>query len=282
VPVEKDGSAYFKVPTGLAVYFQALDENLMEIRRMRSHVEFKPGERRSCVGCHETKQYVPRVGRSGLALGRPPSQPKPPPWGDVALIDYQRMIQPIFDRHCVGCHGEKEPKKGLDLTASRDPFGFAQSYRSLFGIPRGVPTPLGEGYREAFPGLPLIEAAEDALYEAVKRRIYSPGGLLSLSNHMGGPEVTQPKEFGSHRSTLVLTLLNSETHRKAVKLGPGEWETLVTWVDANAPYRSTYHRYFDSQGKPLPQAQPVRIKLDPPFGAGEKSFRFVAAKTGEP
>jgi hypothetical protein len=159
VPVEKDGSAYFKVPAGLAIYFQALDENLMEIRRMRSHVEFKPGERRSCVGCHETKQHVPRVGRNGLALGRAPSQPKPPPWGDVATIDYETLIQPILDRHCVGCHGEKDPKKGLDLSASRDPFGFAQSYRSLFGINRGVPTPLGEGYREAFPDMPKLEPA---------------------------------------------------------------------------------------------------------------------------
>ena len=44
VPVEKDGSAYFKVPVGLPVYFQALDENRMEVRRMRSHIEFKPGE----------------------------------------------------------------------------------------------------------------------------------------------------------------------------------------------------------------------------------------------
>ena len=55
VPVEADGSAYFKVPTGMPLYFQALDENMMEIRRMRSHVEFKPGEVRGCVGCHETK-----------------------------------------------------------------------------------------------------------------------------------------------------------------------------------------------------------------------------------
>jgi hypothetical protein len=282
VPVEKDGSAYFKVPVGLAVYFQALDENLMEIRRMRSHVEFKPGEIRSCVGCHETKQYVPRVGRTGLALGREPSQPKPPPWGDVALLDYEKLIQPIFDRHCVRCHGEKDAKKGLDLTASRDPYGFAQSYRSLFGISRGTPTPLGEGYREAFPDMPKLEPAEDALYEAVKRRIYVPGGLLSLSNHMSGPEVTEPLQFGSHRSALVLTLLNSDAHRKDVAMGRDEWETLVTWVDANAPYRATYYQYFDSQGKALPQAQPVRVELDPPFRRGEKSFRIVAARTTSP
>jgi hypothetical protein len=277
VPVEADGSAYFKVPAGLAVYFQALDENMMEVRRMRSHVEFKPGESRGCVGCHETKHYVPKTvaGQSPLALRREPSIPKPPPWGDVAILDYEQMIQPIFDRHCVGCHGVTDPKAAPDLTDARDPHGFMQSYRSLFGIEKGEPTPLGEGYREAYPEMTNLEQDENALYEAVKKRIYSPDGLLCLSNHMSGPEVTQPKQFGSHRSRLVLTLLEDEVHKKDVSLSRGEWETLVTWVDANAPYASTYFQYFDSTGKQLPHAVRVRVVLDPPFQAGEKTYRIV-------
>lgn len=276
VPVEKDGSAYFKVPTGLAVYFQALDENLMEVRRMRSHIEFRPGEFRGCVGCHETKQHVPTMRMSGrLALGREPSLPTPPPWGDVAIVDYEKHVQPILDRHCVRCHDANDPK-GFDLSASPDPYGFAQSYRTLFGIPKGVPTPLGEGFREAYAEIPRLEKAEDALYESVKRRIYSPGDLLCLSNHMSGPEVTQPKQFGSHQSRLVLTLLKDETHRKEAALSRDEWESLVTWVDANAPYHSTFFQYFDAEGKALPRAMRVRVALDPPFKAGEKSFGIAA------
>lgn len=285
VPVEKDGSAYFKVPTGLAVYFQALDANMMEIRRMRSHIEFKPGEFRGCVGCHETKQHVPKIGSNGarLALGREPSMPKPPPWGDVAILDYEKLIQPIMDRHCIRCHGEKDPEKGLDLTDARDPYGFVQSYRSLFGIKKDMPTPLGEGYREAYAEIPNLEQAEGGLYESVKTGIYSPGGLLCLSNHMSGPEVTKPKQFGSHRSRLVLSLLNDEAHRKDMVLTSDEWETLVTWVDANAPYHSTYFQYFDSKGKMLPHAVRVRIELDPPFQSGEKTQRIVADRlTGPP
>ncbi|NQT16363.1 MAG: hypothetical protein HQ582_26635, partial [Planctomycetes bacterium] len=278
VPVEPDGSAYFKAPTGLAVHFQALDENMMEIRRMRSHVEFQPGESRGCVGCHETKENVPRIGSGGgrLALQREPSVPKPPPWGDVAILDYEEMIQPIFDRHCVECHGAEEAEKGLDLTNARGPHGFVQSYRSLFGIKPDMPTPLGEGFREAYHDMPNLEGAEGTLYESVKAAIYSPDGLLSLSNHMSGPEVTAPKQFGSHRSRLVLSLLNHEAHREDVSLSSDEWETLVTWVDANAPYHSTYFQYFDSDGKMLPNAIRVRIDLDPPFKAGEKAYRVVA------
>ena len=283
VPVEKDGSAYFKVPTGLALYFQALDGNMMEIRRMRSHVEFKPGESRSCVGCHETKHHVPRVPtRNGrLALAREPSTPKPPPWGDVAILDYEKLIQPIFDRHCVECHDAKDPDKSLDLTATSDAYGFAQSYRSMFGIAKDAPTPLGEGFREAYHAMPNLKNDEGAQYESLKKRIYSSGGLLCLSNHKSGPEVTEPKQFGSHRSRLVLTLLNDEAH-KDVSFSSDEWETLVTWVDANAPYHSTYFQYFDSDGKLLPNAKRVRVELDPPFTPGEKTFRIVADGTPSP
>jgi hypothetical protein len=281
VPVEKDGSAYFKVPTGLAVYFQALDENMMEIRRMRSHVEFKPGEFRSCVGCHETKQHVARIDSRGtrLALQREPSLPKPPPWGDVEILDYEKLIQPIFNRHCVECHGEDDQQSDLELTDSRGPNGFMQSYRSLFGISRGMLTPLGEGYREAYSDMPNLDQREGASYESLKRRIYNSGGLLCLSNHMSGPEVTEPRQFGSHRSRLVLSLLNDEPHHGEVSLSSDEWETLVTWVDANAPYHSTYFQYFDSDGKLLPHAIRVRIELDPPFKSGKKTARDLLVAT---
>ena len=61
VPVEQDGSAHFEVPADTAVYFQLLDENRMELRRMRSFISFQPGETRACAGCHETRGVVPRV-----------------------------------------------------------------------------------------------------------------------------------------------------------------------------------------------------------------------------
>jgi hypothetical protein len=186
------------------------------------------------------------------------------------------MIQPILDRHCVCCHGEKQPKQEPDLTAFRDPYGFVQSYRSLFGITRDMSTPLGDGYPEVFPDIPRREKSERAIFRSLQERIYRPGGLLCLSSHVSGTEVTQPKQFGSHQSRLILTLLHGEAHRNVLVLGKDEWETLVTWVDANAPYHSTYFQYFDSHGKLLPRPIRVRIELDPPFKAGEKAVRIVA------
>jgi hypothetical protein len=120
VPVDADGSAHFKVPItdSASVYFQALDENFMEIRRMRSSVSFAPGENRSCNGCHETRT-VTEVDKRGTALARPPSEPTPPLWGAKVPIHFDRDIQPIFTKHCAACHGGAEPKGGLDFSEGK-------------------------------------------------------------------------------------------------------------------------------------------------------------------
>ncbi|MFW6304030.1 MAG: hypothetical protein ACOC2L_05345, partial [Candidatus Sumerlaeota bacterium] len=55
VPVNPDGTAFFTMPVQAPLYLQLLDENMVEIRRERSHVEYQPGETRGCVGCHEMR-----------------------------------------------------------------------------------------------------------------------------------------------------------------------------------------------------------------------------------
>jgi mono/diheme cytochrome c family protein len=117
VAVEADGSAHFTVPADTAVYFQLLDENHMELRRMRSFISFQPGESRGCVGCHESRQEVgtPRNGQFPMALRHDPVRPTPPPWGDRAM-SFLRDVQPVFDRHCAGCHSGLKPAAGLDFS----------------------------------------------------------------------------------------------------------------------------------------------------------------------
>ena len=81
VPVEKDGSAYFVVPAGRNIFYQALDENFREIQRERTYVNYSPGEVRSCTGCHaqSNRAGAERAAVSPLALDRPPSIPRPQP-----------------------------------------------------------------------------------------------------------------------------------------------------------------------------------------------------------
>ncbi|MHB8970813.1 MAG: HzsA-related protein [Pirellulaceae bacterium] len=128
VPVEADGSARFEAPAGIVLYFQALDENLNELQRMRSVVQLQPGEKRSCVGCHESRSSTPRFERP-LALFQPPRQLEKPPWGDVPFA-YEKVVQPVWDKHCVRCHAANDPLK-LDFTGELDAEKVPASYRTL-------------------------------------------------------------------------------------------------------------------------------------------------------
>jgi hypothetical protein len=131
VPVESDGSAYFRVPARKPLYFQAVDESGMAVQSMRSITYLQPGERRSCVGCHEPRGTTP-INRQGLlALQRSPSTIQPGPDGTRPL-SYPRLIQPVLDRHCIQCHDGKagDSKSQLVLTGESDGT-FSKSYKNL-------------------------------------------------------------------------------------------------------------------------------------------------------
>ena len=109
VPVEEDGSAYFRAPARKPLYFQAVDQTGRAIQSMRSVTYLQPGERRSCVGCHEGPNVIPPAGIP-LATRRPASVLKPGPEGSLPM-SFPLLVQPALDRNCVNCHttftGEK-------------------------------------------------------------------------------------------------------------------------------------------------------------------------------
>ena len=59
VPVEPDGSAYFRVPAGKNISFMALDAQGRALQRMRSFTHLMPGEVQGCIGCHEHRGKTP-------------------------------------------------------------------------------------------------------------------------------------------------------------------------------------------------------------------------------
>ena len=71
VPVEEDGSVYFEVPVGKAIYFQLLDETGMAVQSMRSVTYVHPGEQMTCVGCHEDKNATGNSGAVPSCLKSP-------------------------------------------------------------------------------------------------------------------------------------------------------------------------------------------------------------------
>ena len=122
VPVQKDGSAHFKAPSGVAVFFQALDSEGKAVQTMRSLTYLQPGENLSCVGCHESRSTTPPNRRPmPIAFTRPPANLKPGPEGSWPLR-YDRLVQPILDRQCVSCHspqGTSEQARSIDLTPAK-------------------------------------------------------------------------------------------------------------------------------------------------------------------
>jgi hypothetical protein len=112
VPVDSDGSVFFKVPADTFVYFQLLDKNGLMIQSMRSGTIVRPGEQVGCVGCHENRRSTALVEYTGTAWNEGPRELKS--WhGPPRLFGYVAEVQPVFDRHCVSCHdyGEEAGKK---------------------------------------------------------------------------------------------------------------------------------------------------------------------------
>lgn len=205
VPVERDGSAHFAVPPDTAVYFQLLDENRMELRRMRSFLSFQSGETRACVGCHESRAVAPIPSRASLAAQREPTRPIAPPWGH-APVSFLRDVQPVLDRHCVGCHSGLKPAGGLDF------FGGLTSFDAK--IP-------GYGHNRAF----------ETIME---------NGLVSISAvRAQDASITPPLAYGARNSRLV-TALDQGSHAGKVKLSEDDRLRLVMWIDANAPYHDLF------------------------------------------
>lgn len=131
VPVERDGSAHFEVPAGRQVFFAALDEKDLSVKRMQSFTCAMPGETIGCVGCHESRTRTPRNRFDGMPMAarRPPSRIEPFE-GFPDVLDFHRDVQPILDAHCVPCHGY-EHREGRTILAGDLGPTFSHAYVTL-------------------------------------------------------------------------------------------------------------------------------------------------------
>lgn len=130
VPIEPDGSAHFAVPARKPLLFQLLDEHGFACQTMRSVTYLQPGEKVSCIGCHEPQKTaaanaVPAAARrSASAITPGPFENEP--------FSYPLVVQPVLEKYCVRCHSGPEPcgKKNLADTPLN---GYSQSYWALCG-----------------------------------------------------------------------------------------------------------------------------------------------------
>jgi len=119
VPVDKDGSAYFQAPAGVCLFFQAVDREGLAVQTMRSATHVQPGQTLSCIGCHEPRHKAPPIQPSS-AMKRPASRIRPGPTGSWP-VRFDKLVQPVLDKHCIRCHAPEglEKSRDLDLTPPR-------------------------------------------------------------------------------------------------------------------------------------------------------------------
>ncbi len=202
VPVEDDGSAYFRAPAGMALAFQVLDEQGQAVQTMRSVTYLQPGEVTGCVGCHEPRLQAPalRTGSKPLAMDRPPSVIEPGPAGSSPL-SFPLLVQPVLDRLCVRCHSGDKPKGDVALTAE----------------PEGTYT---RAYLAMAKRVPFAAWGDNSFYP-------------NNAEPFAGPD-----HFGARASPLMKKLLAGH---KDVKLSAEDIACLVTWMDANALFYGTFN-----------------------------------------
>ncbi|MHC4279596.1 MAG: HzsA-related protein, partial [Planctomycetota bacterium] len=221
VPVHEDGSASFIVPADRNIFLQVLDENFMEVQRERTYINYRPGEVRSCIGCHEKPKDVPAAtAKNLLALQSPPVIPGPQPGETTGArtLHYPTDIQPILDKHCISCHNDNAPETDLILTGEMTEY-FSRSYEELLDRERNL----------------MVVFSENGSEKQIAD--YLPAYSL-----------------GSHSSRLITML--REGHED-VKLPKEEMIKLITWVDSNAQYYGSYYGRRNIRYQNHPNFRPV-------------------------
>ncbi len=120
VPVYEDGSAFFKIPANTPIAVQPLDENGSAVQLMRSWLVGMPGEGVTCNGCHESQNSVTPAKRT-IAMLKAPSEIEEFN-GESRPMGFNREVQPVLDKYCVGCHdgSEKGRPNFADVTRPKD------------------------------------------------------------------------------------------------------------------------------------------------------------------
>ena len=121
VPVQPDGSSYFEIPANTPIAFQPLDAEGKALQLKRSWMVGMPGERVSCMGCHDNQNSGAMAMKPTTAQQQAPAKLKP--WyGPTRGFSFLREVQPVLDKYCVGCHDGKEPDRPrFDQTDGRFP-----------------------------------------------------------------------------------------------------------------------------------------------------------------
>ncbi|NOZ23925.1 MAG: hypothetical protein GXP25_22850 [Planctomycetes bacterium] len=237
VPVEKDGSAYFRMPAGVPVNFQAIAEDGLAMQTMRSVTYAQPGERLFCLGCHEPQEAAPALAKAfPEAFRRDPSAIQRDVEGSYP-VSFPRLIQPLLDKRCVTCH-KKHPDKAPNLergTRWKD-YGTQLYDNAKTRVIQSIPPSrwAKEGYKYIW-------------YDSyINLYPYVRAGCFVKHGSQEGAE-TKPGTFGARVTKLYQMLKKGHND---LHLSEEEMHRIALWIDTNCRFFGpTRHLMEQAMGK---------------------------------
>jgi formylglycine-generating enzyme required for sulfatase activity len=247
VDVNADGSASFTVPANTPHAIQCLDDDGSAVQVMQSWYTSMPGEIVSCVGCHEDQNMTPPNKRTQAARSQPS---KITPWyGPTRGFSFNREVQPVLDKYCVGCHNGQDKSRPdfatKEIKASKEKAKkkAAKKKKNVWGN---------------FPQ-PYL-----ALHPYVRRP--GPESDYHLSN---------PYEYNVNTSELV-QMLRKGHH--GVKLDGESWDRIITWIDLNVPAHGTWGEHKEIEGDQCD----MRIKMRTKYAGRDENPEKIFQTNTEP
>jgi hypothetical protein len=227
--VGEDGSAAFQVPSEVPIYFLALDAEGRALQRMRTFTHLMPGEVQGCVGCHADRNLATAQPIGRLAMHRQPQELTPPDWG-VKGFDYVEVVQPVFDRHCIRCHNEREQPGNVDLSGDKTDF-FNVSYDVLC---RTGTQAAWDWMRNGSPSGPD--------YDQVRGKSPYAEWIWTINGAGHNILEIEPRRWGSPASKLAEILRNGHPDQEGqprVNVPDADRRRVFHWLDLNVPYYGT-------------------------------------------
>ena len=210
VPVREGGSAAFEVPARTPFQLQMLDANGMAVMTMRSLMYLQPGERISCIGCHEPRNMPPPVMRPPTAKVDRITPPVGPRYeGGFSFV---RTVQPVLDRYCICCHGLNKVAKDINLM-----------------------------------GLPYVKDVGGGMFDkkaySIAYRSLIKSGRLRMAMAWGETPASRPGDYFARAGTLGKMLLAGHPDKdgkRRVELDRESLQRIVDWMDVNCQFYGDY------------------------------------------
>ena len=179
------------------------------------------------------------------AMARGPQELEKPEWG-VRGFSYARIVQPVWDRNCLECHGADDPAGNLELTGDKTDF-FNVSYENL--ARRGTSSERWDqggvggafSYSKYTSWIPTYNGQEENILEIA------------------------PGRWGARASLLADIILDGHPDKEGknmIDLTADEKRRVFAWIDLNCPYYGTSDsNYRENRGcrQILPEALKATI-----------------------